>query len=156
MRDLSPLAGLGELRSVVIEDSRLGDLSPLRGLKKLGTVSVAGNYGVGEIAVMATLPELTSLNISRTRVADLSPLGGLPFFSELRADESQVRSVRPILGLLGLEVLTLNRSMMDEAGAQDLQAFVNLKRLEILGIPLSVRPCPVKMRSGAVCLYHGK
>ncbi len=156
VRDLTPIAGLGELRSLVVEDSRIEDLSPLGGMKKLGSLSVAGNFGVRDISVVASLPELTSLNVSRTRVEDLSPLGGLQFFSELRADESLVRSVRPILGLMGLEVLTLSRSMMDEAGARDLQAFVNLKRLELLGLPLKESPCPVKMRSGAVCLYHGK
>ena len=156
VRELRPLAKLGELRSIVLEDSRIEDLSPLVGLKKLGSLSVAGNFGVRDISAVAGMGELTSLNVSRTRVEDLSPLGGLQFFSELRADESQVRSVRPILGLMGLEVLTLSRSMVDEAAARDFGTFVNLKRLEVLGIPLKVNPCPSPMRSGGVCLYHQK
>ena len=156
VRDLSPLSKLGELRSIVLENGRVEDLSPLGGLKKLGSLSVAGNFAVRDISAVAGMGELTSLNVSRTRVEDLSPLGGLQFFSELRADESQVRSVRPILGLMGLEVLTLSRSMVDEAAVRDFGTFVNLKRLEVLGIPLKVNPCPSPMRSGGVCLYHQK
>lgn len=152
--DLTPLANLTALRSIVIEDSKISDLSPLRGLRQLGTVSIAGNWEIQDLSPLAVLNELTHLNISRTRVSDLSPLVGLQFLNELRADESMVSTVRPILGLMGLEVLTVNRSQIDAANAKDLGTFVNLKRLEILGIPLKQSPCPLKMRSGSVCLFH--
>ena len=152
--DLSPLSNLMELRSLTIEDSRLTDLSPLRGLKKLSKLSIVGNWDVQDLSPVALLGELTHLNISRTRVSDLSPLVGLQFLTELRADESMVGSVRPILGLMGLEVLTVNRSLIDAANARDLGTFVNLKRLEVLGIPLKQSPCPLKMRSGSICLFH--
>ena len=152
VKDLSPLKGLAELRRVVIEDSRVEDISPLVGLKKLGEVSISGN-AVKDIASVASLAELTTLNASRTLVEDLSPLTSLQFLTELRLDSSLVRTVRPIVGLMGLQVLTLNNTPLDLAGIADLGSFINLKRLEVLGIPMKTSPCPA-MRSGAVCLFH--
>ena len=75
VRDLWPLAKLGELRSIVLEDSRIEDLSPLVGLKKLGSLSVAGNFGVRDISAVAGMGELTSLNVSRTRVEGMHQPG---------------------------------------------------------------------------------
>ena len=152
VKDLSSLKGLTELRRAVVEDSRVEDISPLLGLKKLGEVSIAGNP-VKDIAPLASLSELTKLNASRTLVEDLSPLTSLQFLVELRLDSSLVRTVRPIVGLMGLQVLTLNDTPLDLAGISDLGSFVNLKRLEVLGIPMKTSPCPI-MRSGSVCLFH--
>ncbi len=152
VKDLSSLKGLTELRRVVVEDSRVEDISPLLGLKKLGEVSIAGNP-VQDIAPLGSLSELTKLNASRTLVEDLSPLTSLQFLVELRLNSSLVRTVRPIVGLIGLQVLTLNDTPLDLAGISDLGSFVNLKRLEVLGIPMKTSPCPI-MRSGSVCLFH--
>ncbi len=152
VKDLSPLKGLVELRRVVIEDSRVEDISPLLGMNKLGEVSIAGNP-VKDITPLASLGELTKVNASRTLVEDLSPLTNLQFLVELRLDSSLVQTVRPIVGLMGLQVLTLSNTPLDLAGIADLGSFVNLKRLEILGIPMKTNPCPIT-RSGSVCLFH--
>ena len=152
VKDLSPLKGLTELRRAVVEDSRVEDISPLLGLKKLGEVSIAGNP-VKDLVPLASLSELTKLNANRTLVEDLSPLTSLQFLVELRLDSSLVRTVQPIVGLMGLQVLTLNNTPLDLARIADLGSFVNLKRLEVLGIPMKTSPCPI-MRSGSVCLFH--
>ncbi len=152
VKDLSPLKGLAELRGLVVEDSRVEDISPLLGMNKLGEVSIAGNP-VKDIAPLASLRELTKLNASRTLVEDLSPLTNLQLLVELRLDSSLVRTVRPIVGLMGLQVLTLNNTPLDLAGIADLGSFVDLKRLEVLGIPMKTSPCPIT-RSGSVCLFH--
>ena len=152
VKELTPLSGLSELRRVVIEDSRVEDITPLRDLRKLGEVSIAGNP-IKDLSPLGSLGELTKLNAGRTLVEDLSPLTSLQFLVELRLDRSLVRSLRPIIGLMGLETLVLNETPLDLAGIADLGVFVNLKRLEVLGIPMKTNPCP-KMRSGSVCLYH--
>ncbi len=152
IKDLSSLRRLVELRRAVVEDSRVEDISPLLGLKKVGEVSIAGNP-IKDIAPLASLGELTTLNASRTLVEDLSPLTNLKFLVELHLDSSLVRTVRPIIGLMGLQILTLNNTPLDLAGVTDLGSFVNLKRLEVLGIPMKTSPCPV-MASGSVCIFH--
>lgn len=152
VKELTPLSGLSELRRVVIEDSRVEDITPLRDLRKLGEVSIAGNP-IKDLSPLGSLGELTKLNAGRTLVEDLSPLTNLQFLVELRLDRSLVRSLRPIIGLMGLETLILNETPLDLAGIADLGVFVNLKRLEVLGIPMKTNPCP-KMRSGSACLYH--
>jgi Leucine-rich repeat (LRR) protein len=152
VKELNPIAGLGELRRVIVEDSRVEDLSPLRNLRKVGEVSIAGNP-IKDLSPLAALGELTKLNANRTLVDDLSPLTSLQFLTELRLDGTSVQGVRPIVGLMGLQVLTLNETPLELSGIADLGVFVNLKRLEVLGIPMKTNPCP-KMRSGSVCLYH--
>lgn len=152
VKELTALSGLSELRRVIVEDSRVEDITPLRGLLKLGEVSIASNP-IKDLSPLASLGELTKFNGSRTLVEDLSPLTSLQYLVELRLDGSLVRTVRPIVGLMGLQVLTLNETPLDLAGIADLGVFVNLKRLEVLGIPMKTSPCP-QMRSGSVCLFH--
>ncbi len=152
VKELNALSGLGELRRVIVENSRVEDIMPLRDLRKVGEVSIAANP-IKDLSPLASLGELTKLNASRTLVEDLSPLTSLQYLVELRLDGSLVRTVRPIVGLMGLQVLTLNETPLDLGGIADLGVFVNLKRLEVLGIPMKTSPCP-QMRSGSVCLYH--
>ena len=46
--DLTPLAGLKELRELALAETKVSDLTPLAGLKKLGELSLYGTQVSGE------------------------------------------------------------------------------------------------------------
>jgi internalin A len=153
--DLSPLGNLVNLRELVIDGGKVQDLMPIARLKGLQTLSLQGHQ-IQNLAPLAGLRELGSLSLQNNQVSDLSPLTNMTFLRELRLDHNRVREVRSLSGLLGLEILTLNHNGLDESVFRDFATilpFAGLKRLELLGMPSRVNPCPI-LRSGSVCLFH--
>ena len=65
--DLKPLAGLTELKELVLYDNQITDLKPLAGLT-----------------------ELTTLNLSDNQITDLTPLAGLTELKELLLFSNQI------------------------------------------------------------------
>ena len=75
--DISPLAGLIELRNLYITDNLVSDISPVSGLTNLAHLSVADCRNLSDISPVRNLTNLTHLWLDRTQVSDLSPLAGL-------------------------------------------------------------------------------
>ena len=106
--DLSPLAGLVNLRNLSIWDSPVSDLSPLKGLKNL-----------------------TRLVFSRTQVSDLSPIAGLINLRTLDFNVGNVSDLSPITGLINIEYLGFPNNNVSDLSA--IAGFVNLKTLYFWG-----------------------
>ncbi|WP_052848983.1 hypothetical protein [Streptomyces avicenniae] len=92
VRDLAPLARLGQLRSLELDHTRVTDLAPLAGLTRLSDLSVLDGP-LSDLTPLAGL-RLGRLFVHRTRVGDLSPLAGMPTLG--------------VLGLVGCPVLDLS------------------------------------------------
>ncbi len=80
--DLSPLAGLSGLTSLILWGTPVSDLSPLAGLTGLTSLDL-NHTRVSDLSPLAGLSGLTSLHLIGTPVSDLSPLAGLMKLSEL-------------------------------------------------------------------------
>ena len=106
--DLSPLAGLINLRNLSLWGNPLSDLSPLRGLKNL-----------------------TRLVFSRTQVSDLSPIAGLINLRVLDFNVANVSDLSPIAGLINIEYLGFPNNNVSDLSA--IAGFVNLKTLYFWG-----------------------
>ena len=106
--DLSPLAGLVNLRNLSIWDNPVSDLSPLKGLKNL-----------------------TRLVFSRTQVSDLSPIAGLINLRTLDFNVGNVSDLSPIAGLINIEYLGFPGNNVSDLSA--IAGFVNLKTLYFWG-----------------------
>ena len=74
--DLSRLAGLTNLRVLILDYNPVSDISPLRGLKNLTELSVSGTL-VTDLSTVRDLTNLIRLNFQTTSVSDLSPVAGL-------------------------------------------------------------------------------
>ena len=74
--DLSPIAGLTELRLLFLHNNPISDISPLRGLKNLDYLVLNGTL-VSDLSLARSLTNLTQLVLDDTLVADLSPVAGL-------------------------------------------------------------------------------
>lgn len=73
---LPPMAGLGGLRSLDLNNTLVPDLTPLAGLFALQSLDLR-NTQVSDISPLAHLTALQSLQLSQTQVSDLSPLARL-------------------------------------------------------------------------------
>jgi hypothetical protein len=107
--DLSPLAGLSGLQSLVLSGAPIVDMSPLAGLKTL-----------------------QSLYLEDTQVFDVSPLAGLDSLRILTLDGTRVNNVEPLAGLTSLQTLSLDRTKV-----VDVSPLARLSRLTILGLDRS-------------------
>ncbi|MBU0714402.1 MAG: protein kinase [Verrucomicrobia bacterium] len=133
LKDISPLAGLPDLRAVVCAVTRLdewhespvkaplSDLAPLKGLP-LREVCVR-HTRVKDLAPLTGMP-LTKLNLAGTRVTDLSVLKGMPL-QDLTLSRLTIRDMKP---LAGLPLESLNISYTEVSDLAPLTG-MKLKRL---------------------------
>ena len=110
--DLSPIAGLINLRRLFLHNNPVSDISPLRGLKNL-----------------------TELSITHTLVSDISPVKGLTNLTWLEADHTLVTDLSPVAGLINLERLEFaNKNLSD---ISPIAGLINLKRIHCWGHAIS-------------------
>jgi hypothetical protein len=98
IRDLSPLAGLHNLKHLQIDRSAIWDLRPLSGLTQLVILNLHGN-----------------------NIYDLYPLSGLINLEELYLYENQISRVSALLGFTKLRVLDLEGNPLSEEAYDDLE-----------------------------------
>ena len=93
--DISPLSGLINLESLVLENSGISDISLLRELKALQGLGLSAN-NIEDISPLAGLKKLQRLDISDNNIEDLSPLAGLTNLSELRIENNPATDFSPL------------------------------------------------------------
>ena len=71
------IAGMPNLRAVILSGSMVSDLSPLAGCQKLEFLELAFCGYVTDLTPLSNCESLQRLNIAFTKVSDLSPLDGL-------------------------------------------------------------------------------
>jgi Leucine-rich repeat (LRR) protein len=74
--DLAPIAGLANLRTLCLDNTRVADLAPIAGLANLRTLWL-DNTQVADLAPIAGLANLQELYLNDTQVTDLAPIAGL-------------------------------------------------------------------------------
>ncbi len=83
--DLSPIAGLHELRSLDIGDNSVQDLSPINGLKNLDSINI-GNNRISDLSPLEGLENLEDFLSWNNFLSDLSPLVKLTEMNLKRID----------------------------------------------------------------------
>lgn len=71
------IAGMPNLRAVILSGSMISDLSPFAGCQKLEFLELAYCGYVTDLSPLSNCESLQRLNIAYTKVSDLSPLDGL-------------------------------------------------------------------------------
>lgn len=126
IEDISPLAPLTRLRTLILCNNLIADLAPLSGLDQLVELDIHHN----RLDTVASLPPLTNLQILTLRhnyLRDISPLSS---FVSLRVldlhGNRNIHDISPLLALTSLESLDLRLNELDEdAYCSDLPAIVN-------------------------------
>ena len=130
--DLSPLAELTNLESINIGNNRISDLSPLVGLKNLGYFMSWNNF----LSDLSPLVKLTKMNLWGIDICggdpDISILTDAKSLKELYLRSCNV-SDKDISALAGLTGLT-RLSVAENRGLSDLSPLAGLTNLEWLNL----------------------
>ena len=126
--DLSPLAGLINLRRIKSWGEPISDLSPLAGLTELENVDICG-ADISDLTPLAGLTDLKELYLRGNRISDISSLVGLAGLTRLRLDRNEISDVSPLAGLTNLEWLHLARNEISEVAP--LASLANLTWLNV-------------------------
>ena len=156
--DLSPIAGLIELREIWARGNVLSDISPVRGLINLthlefpgspisdlspvaGLINLKGLYcwdaNISDLSPLAGLINLEELHFSGNNVSDISPLAGLINLKGMRTWGNPFSDLSPLAGLTNLEHLDICGARLSEADLSLLAGLTGLKELYLVGNGIS-------------------
>ena len=100
--DLSPIAGLINLRRLYLNNNPVSDISPLRGLKNLTQLSLYDTL-VSDISIVGGFKNLTRLALEGVLTSDLSPVAGLVSMETLSFSNENISDLSPLTGLINLK-----------------------------------------------------
>ena len=132
--DLSPIAGLISLESIIFGSPNISDLSPLAGLINLKKLHM-NDSKVSDLSPLAGLIKLEWIHFDPSNISDLSPLVGLINLERCCTWGSPVSDLSPLAGLTQLEAV-----VACGAGVSDLTPLAemrNLKKLDLRGNKVS-------------------
>ena len=134
--DLSPIAGLINLRTLWINNNPVSDISPLKGLKNLTDLRFRDAHVLFDLSPIAGLVNLKVLDLFGNNVSDLSPLAGLINLEWLTLERNNISDLSPLAGLINLEYLFLsgNDNISD---LSPLAGLINLKQILSWGESIS-------------------
>ena len=126
--DLSPLAGLINLKKLHMDDSKVSDLSPLAGLIKLEWIHFDPS-NISDLSPVAGLINLERCCTWGSPTSDLSPLAGLPKLEAVVACGAGVSDLTPLAGMRNLKKLDLRGN-----DVSDISLLAGLTKLEWLNL----------------------
>ena len=134
MTDLTPLAGLEDLRSLWfsyydenLEGIESVDYSPLSNLTKLESLSLY-YQPFSDLSSLSELTSLTSLSFGFTDLSDLSALSNFPKLEHLLLQTNQLSDISTLPSLPSLRSITLSENV------DDINPLSQLSNLEVLTI----------------------
>ena len=128
IEDVSELAGLVQLRTLVLAGNRIADVSPLSGLAALEHLDLAHNYRITDIAPLAALGRLNALSLGWNQVTDLKPLAELRSLRLLGICHNEIEDLAPLAGLTELRALSAsgNYAVSDISALARMTEMLNL------------------------------
>ena len=125
--DISPIAGLTELRELEINRNTISDISPVRGLTNLTLLVFKGNQ-ISDISPIAGLINLQGLYISDNPISDISPVRGLINLTHFDVHETLVTDLSPVARLINLEFLLFEGDNVSDLSP--VARLINLKHID--------------------------
>ena len=118
--DVSPLARLTSLESLVLDGAQVSDVTALSGLTSLNELSLAYTQ-VSDVTALSGLTSLEELYLDRTPVSDVTALSGLTSLKMLHLWDTQVSDVTPLDRLTSLEKLDIEGTQVSENAVENLR-----------------------------------
>ena len=132
--DISPIAGLINLHTLVLDRNSISDISPIRRLINLERLNCIGN-NISNLSPIAGLINLEHLDFSENNISDLSPVSGLINLDWLSFEDNNISDLSPIAGLINLEFLWIHENNISDL--LPLAGLINLRRFSTWGNPIS-------------------
>ncbi len=111
--DLSPLTALTNLVELDLWDNQVSDLSPVAGLRELESLNVAGN-NVSNLSALSALDSLEVLVIYQNSIGDLSPLSELDQLTAISAQNNVIFDLSPLDNLPALVSLNFGDNIVSD------------------------------------------
>ena len=134
--DLTPLAGLTaledlHLNAITLEEAPAPDLTPLAGLTNLNVLWLSDCF-ITDLTPLAGLTNVQFLTLVRNNIEDISPLAGLTNLRWLSLDGNWIYDISPLADLTNLRNLDLSSS-----GVRDISPLADLTNLQNLDLSSS-------------------
>ncbi len=126
--DLSPLAGLVNLKVLDVYSNSVSDISALVGLTNLEVLILADN-SISDISALAGLTNLRGLGLWSNSISDISALAGLVNLRVLDLYGNSVSDISALSGLINLVALVLWNNSVSDISA--LSGLTNLTELDL-------------------------
>ena len=126
--DLSPLEALTNLKELVIADTNISDLTPVAGLVNLEYLAFS-NDTISDISGLAGLINLKYIHTWGNRFSDLSPLAGLTNMEALDICGAELSDLSPLASLTGLKELYLRSNRISDISP--IAGLTGLNRLDL-------------------------
>jgi Leucine-rich repeat (LRR) protein len=111
--DLSPIAGLINLRWFAAYHCAVTDLTPVRGKTQLTVLWVGQNPGLTDVSALATMTALTDVDLGYDPVPNVSPLANLTNLTSLDLyDDWVLADISPLANLTHLNWLNVSQSQV--------------------------------------------
>ena len=143
-RQITSLGGLEyatNLTSALLEGNPISDLSPLAGLVQLRMLNMAVCQ-ISDIRPLANLTRLESLYLHGNQIEDITPLANLTRLTDVWLVDNFIADVRPLEKLTLLEKLRIHRNLIVDHGPLDALPLVNFQHdesYESAGLPIQAR-----------------
>lgn len=128
--DLSPIAGLTHLKSLIIANrgmsDGIADISVLSGLKELELINLGGTFS--DISALAELKNMKDMVIYCS-VSDITPLSGLTKITRLSIDSDYLTDISALAGMTELEKIYLG------CPVKDISVFAGFTKLTEIHMP---------------------
>lgn len=122
IRDISDLAYMNNLHTLILDKQQITDISALEGLP-LTELSLCDNP-LEDVSALETVHTLTSVSLGQTKVSDLTPLSGSKQLAFLDITNSEAKKIAPIAGL---PIENLQMNMVEEKDYEVLKQFPLIK-----------------------------
>ncbi len=126
--NLSPLAGLTNLKRLDLRGNNIANISHLARLTNLTWLELWDNR-ISDLSPLSELTNLTELTLGGNSISNLSPLAGLPNLATLLLQSNSSSNLSPLAGLTNLTRLGLAGN-----GISDLSPLAGLTNLATLGL----------------------
>ena len=137
---ISNIAGLTNLRELVLSFNQITDVEPLSGLtnNNLRILALRGNQ-ITDVSSLSGLTNLRELWIDDNAITDVRPIMDLTNLRGLILDDNQITDVSSLAGLTNLRSLDLRRNQITDVSS--LSGLTNLRSLSLSGNQITdVRP----------------
>ncbi len=155
--DVTPLAGLTNLRTLILNQNRIADVSPLAGLVNLQELDIHHNE-IRDVSPLAGMTKLWRLALRENPIRDISPLAGLVDIRSLVLSCTEVNDISPLLSMRSLEHLDLRECPLDRAAYDTYipQILANNPGVEIRYDPLKEYTIEIASAAGGTVTYPGE
>jgi len=126
--DISPLAGLSNLKILNMPSTQVTNIEPLANLENLERLDLSYN-NITDISPLSNLNQLTCLKLNSTNVTDINSLSNLSQLVTLDLGNTNITYIEPLTSLIYLEDLNLYNTNI-----ANLKVLTNLPRLTSLSL----------------------